>query len=68
MVPHTTKLELQNKTNANEPIVGRGKELFEIVQRRGWEGIVAKEFQSNYLPGRRGHAWVKVNNPIYESH
>jgi DNA ligase 1 len=44
----------------------KGIELFEAVQQRGLEGIVAKNLYSKYFCGHRPkHAWYKVINWTY---
>jgi hypothetical protein len=37
-----------------------GAALFDVVQERGLEGVVAKRLGSRYRPGERG--WVKTKN------
>jgi len=37
-----------------------GKKLFKLAKQKGWEGIVGKKKDSRYLPGKRGHGWVKI--------
>ncbi len=37
-----------------------GRAFFERVRERGLEGLVAKERDSRYLPGKRTRAWIKV--------
>jgi len=37
-----------------------GTSLFEAVQKMGLEGIIAKQRQSPYTPGRRSDSWVKI--------
>jgi bifunctional non-homologous end joining protein LigD len=46
-------------------IVGEGRALFDLVQTRGMEGIVAKRLGSRYAPGQRTDAWVKIKVPGY---
>ena len=41
---------------------GEGKALLEATERLGIEGIVAKNLDSPYDPGRRGGAWTKIKN------
>jgi bifunctional non-homologous end joining protein LigD len=36
-----------------------GSEALEQSRRLGWEGVVAKKWNSSYQPGRRSTAWVK---------
>jgi bifunctional non-homologous end joining protein LigD len=42
--------------------VGEGRALQEASRRQGLEGIVAKQLDSVYQPGRRSSAWLKVKN------
>jgi DNA ligase D-like protein (predicted ligase) len=37
-----------------------GASLFEAVRTMGLEGIIAKQRQSPYTPGRRSDSWVKI--------
>ncbi|MBH0781606.1 ATP-dependent DNA ligase [Nocardia bovistercoris] len=41
---------------------GPGEAALEYSLRHGLEGVVAKRKDSVYLPGKRGHAWVKERN------
>ncbi|MFI7669842.1 ATP-dependent DNA ligase [Nocardia sp. NPDC049526] len=41
---------------------GSGAEALRYSQEQGLEGVVAKRKDSVYLPGRRGHSWVKQRN------
>ncbi len=40
--------------------VGNGKELFQQYSERGFEGIIAKDPESIYVPGKRGESWLKI--------
>jgi bifunctional non-homologous end joining protein LigD len=40
--------------------VDDGPAFFEAVRKLGLEGIVAKQKQSVYLPGKRSDAWLKI--------
>src|SRR4051812_4033255 len=42
--------------------VGDGAALWQLVQDRDLEGIVAKRLGSPYRPGKRGREWAKVRN------
>jgi bifunctional non-homologous end joining protein LigD len=44
------------------PFYGDGHELLESTRKQGLEGLVAKQRDSRYLPGRRSDCWVKVKN------
>jgi bifunctional non-homologous end joining protein LigD len=37
-----------------------GKKLFSFVLKKGFEGIMAKEKESPYLPGERSGYWLKI--------
>ena len=43
-------------------LTGDGAEALEESRRRGWEGVVAKRWDSTYQPGRRSQSWVKDKN------
>jgi bifunctional non-homologous end joining protein LigD len=44
--------------------VGDGAALWQLVQDRNLEGIVAKRLASPYRPGKRSREWVKVRNRV----
>lgn len=39
---------------------GMPDSVLQYAQDSGWEGIVAKDKESRYLPGKRSSSWVKV--------
>jgi bifunctional non-homologous end joining protein LigD len=41
---------------------GSGADALRYSQEQGLEGVVAKRKDSVYLPGKRGHSWVKERN------
>lgn len=41
---------------------GSGADALRYSQEQGLEGVVAKRRDSVYLPGKRGHSWVKQRN------
>lgn len=41
-------------------IDGSGVEAYRTAEGKGWEGIVAKDEESPYEPGRRSRCWLKV--------
>ncbi len=43
-------------------IGGDGPEALAYSRKRRWEGVVAKKWDSLYLPGRRSTAWIKDKN------
>lgn len=44
--------------------VDDGPAFFEAVQKLGLEGIVAKQRDSTYLPGKRSDAWLKIKTRL----
>ncbi len=51
----------------SEGVVGAGLRFYEEVLRLGFEGMLAKELASRYLPGRRTDAWTKTK-PVQRLH
>jgi len=47
----------------SEGIVGTGREFFRQVCALGLEGVVAKQLDSRYRPGKRTKAWIKIKPP-----
>lgn len=43
-------------------IDGDGPEALAYTRKRKWEGVVAKKWDSVYLPGRRSGSWIKDKN------
>ncbi len=43
-----------------------GIELFKAAKKQGWEGIIAKDLNSNYLPGRRSESWLKIKSRLQQ--
>lgn len=41
---------------------GRGRELFNDLSSKGYEGIIAKDPGSTYLSGRRADTWLKIKS------
>jgi DNA ligase 1 len=39
-------------------------ELFDAAQARGNEGLMIKDVESSYTPGRRGRAWLKLKREL----
>jgi DNA ligase D-like protein (predicted ligase) len=44
----------------SDGVVGPGRAFFEQVRARELEGVVAKELDGAYLPGKRTRSWIKV--------
>lgn len=47
-------------------IRGKGRDLFEITQKEGLEGVVAKERNSKYFYDMRTKQWIKIKNLMEE--
>lgn len=43
-------------------VIGKGENLFKTLSARNHEGIIAKDMESRYLPGKRVDTWLKVKN------
>ncbi|MCV7193086.1 ATP-dependent DNA ligase [Mycolicibacterium brumae] len=41
---------------------GDGAQALEVSRDRGWEGVIAKKWDSTYQPGRRSASWLKDKN------
>lgn len=52
-------IKSQTTYRLSEPVED-GPAFFAAVQKLGLEGIVAKQRQSAYLPGKRSDAWLKI--------
>ena len=50
----------RNETYRVSEAVDEGNDLFEAAKKMGLEGIMAKQSDSHYLPGRRSASWLKV--------
>ena len=48
------------RVRLSDHVVGAGRASFEAARERRLEGIVAKQRQSPYLPGRRATTWLKI--------
>ena len=46
----------------SEQIPGDGAEALSYSAERGWEGVVAKKWDSTYQPGHRSASWLKDKN------
>ncbi len=58
----TTTLEESQRWVITQPIHGLGKAYAELVFAQGFEGIIAKDENSPYLPGKRSEFWLKIKN------
>lgn len=46
----------------SDHIIANGKNFFQVSKRNGLEGIMAKEMNSKYFPGKRTSEWLKIKN------
>ncbi|MFO7978009.1 MAG: DNA ligase D [Bacteroidales bacterium] len=53
------KYKLKNVFNSTYQ-QGGGKELFDNLAAKGYEGVIAKNPEGQYLPGKRNDGWLKV--------
>lgn len=56
------KLKLRGKTPVSVPprFPGPGADVLEAAAANGLEGVIGKSLESQYEPGRRSLAWIKV--------
>jgi bifunctional non-homologous end joining protein LigD len=60
-------LELQGPHwQTPDHVVGSGAAVLEASRASGLEGVLAKQLDSPYLPGRRSPCWLKVKNVLRE--
>jgi bifunctional non-homologous end joining protein LigD len=45
---------------------GNGNQLFEKMAESGYEGIIAKDPHSVYMPGKRGESWLKIKSTMMQ--
>ena len=61
-----TGLDLNGSCVTTPPVqLSDGAAFFDVVRRRGLEGIVAKHLDAPYRPGRRTRSWRKI--PAYDT-
>lgn len=53
--------QLKNVINT-EFQTGNGKALFEELSSKGYEGVIAKDLDSTYQPGKRSDRWLKIKS------
>jgi DNA ligase 1 len=58
-VPGMATANLLNAATAPEL-----SEIFDAAQDRGNEGLMVKDPDSTYTPGRRGYGWLKLKRPL----
>lgn len=46
----------------SDHITGSGKSFYEVTEKQGLEGIMAKESHSRYQPGKRTDSWLKIKH------
>ncbi|GAC1408949.1 MAG: DNA ligase D [Gemmatimonadaceae bacterium] len=51
---------VSNELRITDSMEGDGKKMLEKARREGWEGIIAKRFDSRYEPGHRSRNWLKL--------
>jgi DNA ligase-1 len=59
--------DVPGMATANLLAAGTADELqriFDAAQERGNEGLMVKDPDSTYTPGRRGHGWLKLKRPL----
>jgi DNA ligase-1 len=61
-LPAVPGLATSNLINASNP--AELARLFVAAQERGNEGLMTKDPDSQYTPGRRGYGWLKLKRPL----
>jgi DNA ligase-1 len=73
--PAIVEVNTESKANARTPRVilspaltansaGQLEEIFTAARQRGNEGLMIKDINSAYTPGRRGKAWLKLKKEL----
>lgn len=44
----------------SEYVSGNGEKLYNKLEKKGYEGIIAKDGEGEYIPGRRSDGWLKI--------
>jgi bifunctional non-homologous end joining protein LigD len=55
-----------NNIFKSETIRGKGEKLYKKLATKGYEGIIAKEADSLYFPGKRSESWLKVKTSMMQ--
>ena len=55
------KYKFGNVINSNF-VIEKGEQLFKKLSSKGYEGIMGKNMESPYLPGRRSDNWIKIKS------
>ncbi len=61
-LPDTPGMATSNLLNASSP--DELATIFDAAQERGNEGLMVKDPNSTYTPGRRGYGWLKLKRPL----
>jgi len=62
--PDTTDSEIIRAPVLRARSVAEVERFFELAQARGNEGLMIKDFDSPYSPGRRGQSWLKLKREL----
>jgi DNA ligase 1 len=61
-LPDVPGMATANLLNASTP--EELSSIFDAAQERGNEGLMVKDPDSTYTPGRRGYGWLKLKRPL----
>ena len=61
-LPDVPGMATANLLNASSP--QELSSIFDAAQERGNEGLMVKDPDSTYTPGRRGYGWLKLKRPL----
>jgi DNA ligase-1 len=62
--PDTTDSEIIRAPVLRARSVAEVERFFELAQARDNEGLMIKDFDSPYSPGRRGQSWIKLKREL----
>jgi bifunctional non-homologous end joining protein LigD len=50
----------------SDAVQGKGEQLLKKLSAKGYEGIIAKDQNSTYMPGKRSASWLKVKSVMMQ--
>ncbi|MGE5392297.1 MAG: DNA ligase D, partial [Candidatus Saccharibacteria bacterium] len=53
-------LHKQGPIRYSDHAIGRGEAFFRLAKKNGLEGVMAKDGNSEYIPGKRSGSWLKI--------
>lgn len=50
----------------SDAVVGKGEALYKKLEKKGYEGIIAKDAHSIYYPNKRSDVWLKIKTSMMQ--